>query len=119
VSHPSCGRASCRGGRRAGRADLGVGLCPLHHALGYSVEGAIASTFAAPQTADPLSAIRRDVEAWLAGQAPGQAWDGQLGSWSIKPESLELLPSSLPIYRSVEAYSRWRTEADTLTGEDV
>src|SRR6185369_8535962 len=44
-----------------------------------------------------LSAIRRDVEAWLAGQAPGQTWDGQLGSRSVKPESLELLPSSLPM----------------------
>ncbi|HEX3529650.1 MAG TPA: DUF6531 domain-containing protein, partial [Thermoanaerobaculia bacterium] len=65
--------------------------------MAYSVDGAIASTIAAPQAEDPLAAVRRDVEAWLARNASGETWDGQLGSRSIKPEDLELLPSSLPM----------------------
>lgn len=65
--------------------------------MAYSVDGAIAAVLAALQTAGPLAAIRRDVEAYLTREAPGQTWDGQLGSRTVKPETLGLLPSSLPM----------------------
>ncbi len=65
--------------------------------MGVGVGAAIDGQLAAPQPEDPLSAIRRQVQSWLAEQAPGETYAGQLGSVSVRAESLGLLPSSLPV----------------------
>ena len=65
--------------------------------MGFGVGAAIDGQLAAPQPEDPLSTIRRQVQDWLAEEAPSETYAGQLGSVSIRAESLGLLPSSLPV----------------------
>lgn len=64
--------------------------------MGLSVDGTIASYLAAPQPAEPLTQLRQKVASYLNSREPGSSYSSQLGSRTVQPQNLGILPSSLP-----------------------
>ena len=65
--------------------------------MGFVAEDFESSYLSTAQLTSPLSQIRRQVEDFLVQEAPGETYEGQLGSRSLVAEELGLLPSSLPM----------------------
>ncbi|GMU66697.1 MAG: hypothetical protein AMXMBFR36_29710 [Acidobacteriota bacterium] len=99
--------------------------------MGLAVDDELAAYLAAPQDEEPLSRVRRQVEAWLVENRPDESYVDQLGARSVVPERLSHLPSSLPVRTvAVTAESsalapadrqtiRFRAFAGTAPGEPV
>jgi RHS repeat-associated protein len=64
--------------------------------MGFSVDGLITSTLAAPQVQDPLAALRQAVNAFLAQQPGRPPYAQQLGSRAVHAVTLGLLPNTMP-----------------------
>ncbi|MCH9651395.1 MAG: hypothetical protein K0U98_24425 [Deltaproteobacteria bacterium] len=65
--------------------------------MGFTPEAFLATYLEAPQISSPLAQLRLQVEDFLQTEAPGEVYEGQLGSREVVAEELRLLPSSLPM----------------------
>ncbi|MCB1035809.1 MAG: hypothetical protein KDD47_18450, partial [Acidobacteria bacterium] len=65
--------------------------------MGFAADAFETSFLGSEQVTSPLEQVRRQVQDYLVQEAPGETYAGQLGSRSVVPEGLGLLPSSLPM----------------------
>jgi len=65
--------------------------------MGISVAAFLADSLAVSRPTSPLSRLHDQVVDYLAENAPGETYEQQLGSRSVVPENVGLLPASLPV----------------------
>lgn len=65
--------------------------------MGLSVAVFVADALSVSRPTSPLSRLHDQVVDYLAENAPGETYEQQLGSRSVVPENVGLLPASLPV----------------------
>ncbi|MGH9390269.1 MAG: hypothetical protein ACRD1Z_11695, partial [Vicinamibacteria bacterium] len=65
--------------------------------MGVSVAAFIADSLSVVHPTSPLARLNEQVVDYLAESSPGETYEQQLGSAAVVPESVGLLPASLPV----------------------